>query len=151
MRHAGCCGCPWASWGDLRVRRTKQHIGSLLDGVCDAVIRICVLSMPSQSLISPTLFLSSIHVAHDSVLQMGSERIGSLWQLPTELGKSYACTPFPLREKSQAEKLSLGIDLYHLGGEERCINSNCSSYPLHCSQTHIFVSPIACWNSLLET
>lgn len=115
------------------------------------VSRIYVPLMPSKSPMccSPILFLSPLsHSVHNSVLWMGQERNGLLWQHPVLLGRpgTHSHAPFSLQKKSRARRPSLVTELCHLGEGATWVKSHCSSYPLQCIQTCIIFAPTICWN-----
>lgn len=85
VRCAYYCGCPCASWGDLFMRYPHWLMCGLLDGIHNAVCRICIPLIPSKNPIChyTSLFSPPSREAHDSVLWIGFERNGPLWQCPT--------------------------------------------------------------------
>ena len=82
------------------------------------------------------------------VLCMRWESNGSLWQHPPSWG-SQALTPrLSLSPQGEitAQKVTLGTELCRLQGGVTWIKSGCSSYPIQCIQSCIFLPPAVCWN-----
>ena len=104
VRHAEPWWYPYARWGDLWARHSQQLMGRLLDGVHNTVSRICILLMSSKRPIccSPT----PSHAAHNSVLRMQQERIGSPWQCPTQLMFTHTLPFHPTGEITGQEGLA---------------------------------------------
>lgn len=79
---------------------------------------------------------------------MGQKRIGPPWQCPIPHPPSWESPAlthmlslYPL-EKSWAEKVSPGMELWHIGGGVAWVKSNCSLYPLQFIQTQSFCSSV---------
>lgn len=92
----------------------------LRDGANEAVSRICVYLMPSESpgYHSPSLSLAYVRGAHHSFLDRVTKKWISLAVSCTAVEAEHLPTHsyFPLGGKSQAERVSLGPELCHLGG-----------------------------------
>lgn len=132
-------------------------VGSLLDGVHEAVSRIHLPLMSSKSPICcfTSLFPSSSHVPPDSVLWMGQKINEPLWKHLHSWGSwKIIHVLFALQENSQA-KIPLGPKLCCLGGTVMWIKSKYYSYPLQCIQIRICfllqqcgrTSPLEIWTS----
>lgn len=97
-------------------------------------------------------FRSCNCATHDTVLLMEPEKNGLLWQHLAQVEKprgSFKYCHFPLSERSQGNKFSIGPEMCHFGVVIQ-VESNCSSHPLQCIQTHTF-APMVSWSFSAET
>ena len=81
----------------------------------------------------------------------GEREMGLLVNVQQAWEARCSCTlsHFPLEEKSQAQKISLGTALCHLGGGVVWVKWNCSSHPLQRDQTCTFLLQQCAGTSLL--
>lgn len=98
----------------------------LPDGVHNVVSRICVPLMPYKRPICSSPSLS--HRAHTLVFWLGNKEVDLFDSVQHSLGSWTLppCSLLPLWEKSQAKKLSLGTELWHLRGRVTWTKWNCS-------------------------
>lgn len=58
VRYMEHLGCLWAIWGDLQLKCSQHLVGRLLGRVHNAVSRLRILFMPSESYLPPFQFFS---------------------------------------------------------------------------------------------
>lgn len=120
-------------------------MSEFLYGVCNAVSRIYVPLMASESPICSSLSLFPYHVAHGSALWMEQGEVGCL-ATSCPAGCSLTLSQFPLWKKSWVYKVLLGAGLCLLAVGMTSVKSNFSSNLVLSIQTDtfFFFSPAVC-------
>lgn len=108
------------------MKHPQELMDRLPDGVHNVVSRICVPLMPYKHPICSSPSLS--HRAHTLIFWLGNKEVDLFGSVQHSLGSWTLphCSQLPLWEKSQAKKLSLGTELWHLRGRVAWTKWNCS-------------------------